>query len=507
MELINQSSNSVNVASDDYEQYYDIFFDEVFRNLMEHTVAENETDVLKLLLRNWSETFIELFDQHYDYTKEVLVIFFYTLIIIISVFGNGLICYTVLQRGGRRTKINILIVNLSISDLLMTVLNIPFNVARLLLPNWPFGQVMCGLLPFVQVTTVYVSSFTMVCIAIDRYRAIVHPLMPRKRTGNTRIISVIWILAALLAIGHAVFNKVLKVFSYRLMMRCRVVYPSPAEEYRKWHTFITTLTQYVIPLAMTTVAYGRVVVRIWRRETIGDVTEQQLASQLQAKRRTIKMLILVGIVFAICWLPLNLYHLIIDFNLSPEFLPSTTYFFMFHWLAMSSVCYNPFIYCWLNKHFRTSARKVFRYCFCYKDISSSNTAEQFNQQNRTTPLDNVLNGHCKEYSRHKTDLGGSQSVKTCVTISHLQGPGRGKNSHKDSHDSSSPRVLFSLKRSRSLLEQANRDKNYLTVDDLHQHEVTFQWEVTNVKTTTLRHSFSANKILARIRKSQSWSYV
>ncbi|XP_076372830.1 G-protein coupled receptor 83-like [Tachypleus tridentatus] len=507
MELINQSSNSVNVASNDYEPYYDIFLNEVFKKLIENTVAENETDVLNLLLRNWSETLIEMFDQHYDYTRDVLVIFFYTLIIVISVFGNGLICYTVLQRSGRRTNINILIVNLSISDLLMTILNIPFNVARLLLPNWPFGQVMCGLLPFVQVTSVYVSSFTMVVIAFDRYRAIIHPLMPRKHTGNTRIITVIWVLAALLAISHAVFNKVIKVFSYRLMTRCRVVYPSPDKEYRKWHTFITTLTQYVIPLAMTTAAYGRIVVRIWRRETIGDVTEQQLTSQLQAKRRTIKMLILVGIVFALCWLPLNLYHLIIDFNLSSEFLPSTTYFFMFHWLAMSSVCYNPFIYCWLNKHFRTSARKVFRYCFCHKDISPSNTAQQLNQQNRMTRPDNVLNGHCKEYSRPKTGLGGSQSTRTCFIISQLQSLGLGYNSHKDNHESSSVTVLFPLKHSRSLVELTKRDKHYPNVDDLNKHERTFQWDVTNVKQTTFCHSFFGTKNLASIRKSQSWSYV
>lgn len=70
------------------------------------------------------------------------------------------------------------------------------------------------------------------------------------------------------------------------------------------------------------------------------------------------MLVCVVIFFAICWLPINLYHLF------QEFMPSyfrkfvaykSTIYFVCHWLAMSSVCYNPFIYCWLNKNFRSGA--------------------------------------------------------------------------------------------------------------------------------------------------------
>ena len=41
---------------------------------------------------------------------------------------------------------------------------------RILLDDWPFGALMCNLMPFAQVTSVYVSAFTMVAIALDRYQ-------------------------------------------------------------------------------------------------------------------------------------------------------------------------------------------------------------------------------------------------------------------------------------------------------------------------------------------------
>jgi len=35
-----------------------------------------------------------------------------------------------------------------------------------------------------------------------------------------------------------------------------------------------------------------------------------------------------------------------------------------HWLAVSSVCFNPFAYCWLNSSFRDTLRVTCRQCCC-----------------------------------------------------------------------------------------------------------------------------------------------
>ena len=63
---------------------------------------------------------------------------------------------------------------------------------------------------------------------------------------------------------------------------------------------------------MTAICYTRIGLHIWRRVGIGAMTQQQRSNQIQSKRRTIKMLITVVVVFAICWLPVSLLNLFLN---------------------------------------------------------------------------------------------------------------------------------------------------------------------------------------------------
>jgi len=83
-------------------------------------------------------------------------------------------------------------------------------------------------------------------------------------------------------------------------------------------------------------------------------------------------------VFAICWLPLNLYHIRADFGTDP-YRHNMNVYLMVHWLAMSSVCYNPFIYSIRNSYFRRGIKNFFRFIFCRCDES----------RNETSPLSNT----------------------------------------------------------------------------------------------------------------------
>lgn len=61
-------------------------------------------------------------------------------------------------------------------------------------------------------------------------------------------------------------------------------------------------------------------------------------------------------------------------------------FLIVHWFAMSSVCYNPFIYCWLNANFRREASKLFGpilRCKKIRNTSSSSRTGTTNQDGET----------------------------------------------------------------------------------------------------------------------------
>ena len=64
-------------------------------------------------------------------------------------------------------------------------------------------------------------------------------------------------------------------------------------------------------------------------------------------------------IFAVCWLPLNVILLSLEYDeslaASPYFL---LVFFAGHVVAMSSTVYNPFLYAWMNDNFRKEFRRV-----------------------------------------------------------------------------------------------------------------------------------------------------
>lgn len=121
--------------------------------------------------------------------REYFIIACYGVIVLVSIFGNLLVCNILARSSRMRSSTYIFIANLALSDFIMTVLNIPFNLARILLNDWPFGSFMCSFVPLVQVTSVYVSTFTMTCIAGDRYRIVKNPLKPRlKRAQVSRFL-------------------------------------------------------------------------------------------------------------------------------------------------------------------------------------------------------------------------------------------------------------------------------------------------------------------------------
>jgi len=87
-------------------------------------------------------------------TRNILFITLYTLVVIVSLFGNLFVCYVIIKRKRMRTTTNLLMINLTVSDLLMTIINIPFSIFRLLVDSWQLGNALCILVPLIQSTSV-----------------------------------------------------------------------------------------------------------------------------------------------------------------------------------------------------------------------------------------------------------------------------------------------------------------------------------------------------------------
>lgn len=350
------------------------------------------------------------FREDNEVTRNIIVIIGYALIIVISLCGNLIVCKVAFGRKARKKMTNILIANLAIADLATTVFNLPLNVARFLLENWPFGSFLCIGVPFVQVTCVYVSTLTMAVIGFHRWWSVTRtkPASSSKNSYTFVVLTLlsIWLLSAALAVPHSIFNKVVAGLENE-MYRCRVIYPQfESINVRLWLSFEAFFTQYVIPLSFTCVFYIKIAVVIYHQGKMLDQTStdtRRHKKYLEAKRRRLFMLALVVLVFAICWFPLNLYHILADAGAIGH---NFVVFLLCHWFAMSSVVYNPFIYCWLNTSFRKAAKKFVLAVTCNK-CRYSNSHHQVipnNIDNKTTAETGVLititenRSHVKESS-------------------------------------------------------------------------------------------------------------
>ena len=103
-----------------------------------------------------------------------------SLIIAVSLTGNSFIVLIVYKTPTLRKPINYLIASMSMSDLLYSIIWIPYKLSKLHTNSWliggQFGQALCKFIPFFANFSSTVSIQNLVLITVDRFGVVVFPL-------------------------------------------------------------------------------------------------------------------------------------------------------------------------------------------------------------------------------------------------------------------------------------------------------------------------------------------
>ncbi|ROI16539.1 Neuropeptide FF receptor 2 [Anabarilius grahami] len=294
----------------------------------------------------------------------------YLFIFLLCLMGNGLVCVIVLRNRHMRTVTNIFILNLAVSDLLVGIFCIPTTLVDNLITGWPFSNMICKLSGLVQGMSVCASVFTLVAIAVDRFRCIVYPFKPKLTLFVAKVsIGTIWLLALTIMFpsvlmltveqekGHFMVHSDNHNRTYPLYS-CYETWPDP--EMRKVYTTVLFVHIYVIPLVLIMLMYGRIGAKLYTTAVLSSAEQHDIPSQekcpaSQRKIRVIKMLIVVALLFMLSWLPLWTLMLLTDYaRLDEDNLELlTSYVFpLSHWLAFSNSSINPIIYGYFNENFK-----------------------------------------------------------------------------------------------------------------------------------------------------------
>uniref|UniRef100_A0A674AP92 Neuropeptide FF receptor 1 n=1 Tax=Salmo trutta TaxID=8032 RepID=A0A674AP92_SALTR len=307
---------------------------------------------------NYTTTNNITYFPYYQHSLPVAASFIlaYLFIFLLCMVGNVLVCLIVLGNRRMRTVTNLFILNLAVSDLLVGIFCIPTTLVDNLITGWPFTNTVCKLSGLVQGMSVAASVFTLVAIAVDRFRCIVYPFQPKLTLLVAKAtIAMIWVLAVVIMCPSAAALTVEEVADHYMVysQNYNMTYPlySCYENFadpkmRKVYTTVLFAHIYLVPLTLITVMYGRIGVK------------PQIS---QKKIKVIKMLIVVALLFMLSWLPLWTLMLLTDYGgLGEEQLELLTgYIFPFaHWLAFSNSSVNPIIYGYFNENFKRGFQAV-----------------------------------------------------------------------------------------------------------------------------------------------------
>ncbi|KAM7155270.1 neuropeptide FF receptor 2 [Molossus nigricans] len=327
--------------------------------------------------------------NYYLHHAQVAAIFIisYFLIFFLCMVGNTVVCFIVMRNKHMHTVTNLFILNLAISDLLVGIFCMPITLLDNIIAGWPFGSTMCKISGLVQGISVAASVFTLVAIAVDRFRCVVYPFKP-KLTIKTAfvIIMIIWVLAIAIMSPSAIMLHVQEEKYYRVRLNsqnetmpvywCREDWPN--KEMRKIYTTVLFATIYLAPLSLIVIMYGRIGVSLFKRTVphIGKQNQKQWHVVPKKKQKVIKMLLIVALLFILSWLPLWTLMMLSDYAelSSNELQVINIYIYpLAHWLAFCNSSINPIIYGFFNENFRRGFEDAFHLQFCRKGAQSKET--------------------------------------------------------------------------------------------------------------------------------------
>ncbi|XP_069056306.1 galanin receptor type 2 [Pleurodeles waltl] len=294
--------------------------------------------------------------------ESVIIPLLFSAIFVVGTVGNSLVLAVLLRNGQVHNTTNLFILNLGVADLAFIVFCVPFQATIYTLDGWVFGPFMCKAVHFFIFLTMHASSFTLTTVSLDRYLAIRYPLRSRElRTPRNALtaIGLIWCLSLVLSGPYLSYYQEYRTGNVTL---CHPDWLGPQ---RKAMDLCTFAFSYVIPVLVLGVTYARTLRYLWKSvDPIEDMSESK-----KAKRKVTRMIIIVAVLFCLCWLPHHLVILCFWFGYFP--LNQFTYAIriLSHLVSYANSCVNPIVYALVSKHFRKGFRKIF-HCLLRKKVAN-----------------------------------------------------------------------------------------------------------------------------------------
>lgn len=319
----------------------------------------------------------------------VLRLVLLTILFIVGVIGNFLVCFVTSRKRGQTSTGNLFILHLAIADLGILFVNFPFAVIRNEFPYpWPFGWFICrAIYPFSDIFYgVEIGCIT--AIAFHRYKMLVHCTKPQITLENAKkIVFIIWFVSFIFIVAPLFFVMDLKMS--RHLLDCGPHWPNRISV--QLFSVNSCLMFYIIPLIIILITYVKI------RGVLKANTNRQNSyrlcrhpsatannARLSQNRRAVQILTPVLIMFTLSMLPFTAFRFFTVFS-STDVMNSFKYtrlvFNISCLLLISNSSVNPIIYSLVNSEFR---REFSRHLQCNGESCCLDTSENLTTVQKTT---------------------------------------------------------------------------------------------------------------------------
>lgn len=249
-----------------------------------------------------------------------------------------------------------------------------------------------------------------------RFRCIVYPFKQKLTIStSTLIIVIIWALAISIMSPSGVMLQVTKEHRVSILLSdgnttqpfywCRENWPN--QEMRKIYTTVLFTNIYLAPLTLIVIMYARIGIMLFKTSMPTSMSQvrtsgsgsgkqgryesRQMVSR--KKKRVIKMLLVVALLFILSWLPLWTLMMLSDYASLSERQHRIINIYVYplaHWLAFCNSSVNPIVYGFFNENFRKGFKAAFKLQLCTTHSGESRTYSHRLQGNAVLPANSPV---------------------------------------------------------------------------------------------------------------------
>ncbi|XP_008942995.1 PREDICTED: melanopsin-A-like [Merops nubicus] len=279
---------------------------------------------------------------------------------ITGTLGNFLVIYAFCRSRSLQTPANVLIINLAVSDFLMSITQSPVFFTNSLHKRWIFGERGCELYAFCGALFGITSMITLMVIALDRYFVITKPLASLGVTSKKKALIIlvgVWLYS--LAWSLPPFFGWSAYVPEGLLTSCSWDYMTFTPSVRTY-TMLLFCFVFFIPLIAIIYSYVFIFEAIRKANRSiqtfeckdGNKEFQKQYQRMKNEWKMAKVALIVILLYVISWSPYSVVALVAFAGYSHVLTPFMNSIPAV--IAKASVIHNPIIYAIAHPKYRTA---------------------------------------------------------------------------------------------------------------------------------------------------------